>query len=374
MKKIINKYLIIALVLNFYVVSCMFFTNTVAAQNSTFVARKTSIGMSGNKWWYSSLNPFYPTYGLPNCTAYAYGRLLEINNGVKVGLPTGPAGKWYERTTTIEKTEALEPKLGAVICFESLTGGAGHVAVVEDILPNGNIICSNSAYGKPKLYFYMTEYSKANGYNDGDYKFQGFIYANLNSENYFDSGRYVSGDFNGDGKDDIATMYDYGNGKMSLLVFSSTGSSFNTWEQWYSVPSNEIYLANNVTGRMVSGDFNGDGKDDIATMYDYGKGRMSLHVFLSTGSSFSTCNTWYSAPSNEIYLAENVTGRMVAGDFNGDGKADISTMYDYGNGSMKLLNFMSRGNSFTSWKPWYGVPTGQYYVDKIMGKIIVREY
>jgi len=471
----------------------MFFTNTVAAQNSSFVKRTTSDGMYGNKWWYSSSNKFYPnpTLRLPNCTTYAYGRLLEINNGVNVGLPTGDAGEWYERTTAIEKTEALEPKLGAVICF-SKAGADGHVAVVEDILPNGDVLTSNSAYGGE--YFYMETYSKANGYNKGAYKFQGFIYANLNSENYFDSGRYVSGDFNGDGKDDIATMYDYGNGKMSLLVFSSTGSSFNTWEQWYSVPSNEIYLANNVTGRMVSGDFNGDGKDDIATMYDYGKGRMSLHVFLSTGSSFSTCNTWYSAPSNEIYLAENVTGRMVAGDFNGDGKddiatmydygegrmslhvfsstgssfstwspwysvsgneiyiaenvtgrmvagdfngdgkadistmydygkgrmslhvfsstgssfstwspwysvpgneiyiaknvtgrmvagdfngdgkADISTMYDYGNGSMKLLNFMSRGNSFTSWKPWYGVPTGQYYVDKIMGKIIVRQY
>lgn len=156
--------------------------------------------------------------------------------------------------------------------------------------------------------------------------------------------RTVSGDFDGDGKTDIATMYDYGNGGSRIHVFKSTGGSFsydnaNGW--WNSTG----YTASRVTGRMVVGDYNGDGKDDIATMYDYGNQESRMHVFLSTGSSFTydNANGWWSAKG---YDANKVTGRMVAGDFNGDGKDDVAAMYDYGNGESRIHVFKSTGKSF----------------------------
>ena len=37
--------------------------------------------MQGNPWWYSNGNIYYAYgHGLPNCTAYAYGRFAEIAN------------------------------------------------------------------------------------------------------------------------------------------------------------------------------------------------------------------------------------------------------------------------------------------------------
>lgn len=66
------------------------------------------------------------------------------------------------------------PKLGAVICWHSIRSG-GHVAIVEEIYDNGDIMTSNSAYGGST--FYNKELKKSNNYFMGSgYTFQGFIY------------------------------------------------------------------------------------------------------------------------------------------------------------------------------------------------------
>ena len=41
------------------------------------------------------------------------------------------------------------------------------------------------------------------------------------------------GDFNGDGKPDIAIAYDYGSSDMGLLVLTNTGTSFSAAQSWY---------------------------------------------------------------------------------------------------------------------------------------------
>lgn len=66
---------------------------------------------------------------------------------------------------------------GAVICFYDNNGGAGHVAIVEEIdAQTGQITCSNSAW--QSTYFFLTYITPdSNGkYNWSHYTFQGFIY------------------------------------------------------------------------------------------------------------------------------------------------------------------------------------------------------
>ncbi|WP_163865467.1 FG-GAP repeat domain-containing protein [Myxococcus eversor] len=93
--------------------------------------------------------------------------------------------------------------------------------------------------------------------------------------------------------------------------------------------SNGGYSADAVTGRMVSGDFNGDGRDDIAQLYKYGAFSSRVHVLLSTGTSFQYQGDFGWWGSNGGYSPDAVTGRMVSGDFNGDGSDDIALLYKY---------------------------------------------
>lgn len=66
---------------------------------------------------------------------------------------------------------------GAVICFYDNNGGAGHVAIVEEInSQTGEITCSNSAW--QSTFFFLTNITPDanNKYNWSHYTFQGFIY------------------------------------------------------------------------------------------------------------------------------------------------------------------------------------------------------
>ena len=145
---------------------------------SSFKPRLTSDGIEGSKYWYSNKNPFYASgYGLPNCTCYAWGRFWEISDingdGSNVPtLPTGDAGTWFENVSGYET--GTKPRLGAVICWSDNSGGAGHVAIVEEIKGNGDIVVSQSGY-ESSLFWTSTIYA-SNGYSYTGKTFQGFIY------------------------------------------------------------------------------------------------------------------------------------------------------------------------------------------------------
>lgn len=113
---------------------------------------------------------------LPNCVGYAWGRWYELLSS-RPRLCQGNAEMWYGYTCDGYKRSNF-PALGAVICWKKgIVGneadGAGHVAVVERIEANGDILTSNSAYGGSR--FYTKTYKKSDGYNFGAYVFQGFI-------------------------------------------------------------------------------------------------------------------------------------------------------------------------------------------------------
>lgn len=147
-----------------------------------FTPRLNTDGMEGSIYWYSNTNIFYASnLGLPNCTCYAWGRFWEETpEFVPSTLINGNGGEWFSQAQGIYETGQVA-KLGAIICFEDIQGGFGHVGIVEEIDAFGNITTSNSAYNS--TYFYLRNLSKSNNYQDGRFKLQGFIYnPNLNPE------------------------------------------------------------------------------------------------------------------------------------------------------------------------------------------------
>ena len=125
---------------------------------------------------------------LPNCVGYAQGRLLEIL-GAKAPnwkLPACNAEDWIETAQKNGFKTGMTPKLGAITVFRAGathngSDGAGHVAVVEEIKSNGDIVVSQSAYGGTE--FYLSTITKASGYMyNSNRPFLGFIYCGIEFE------------------------------------------------------------------------------------------------------------------------------------------------------------------------------------------------
>lgn len=151
--------------------------------------RRTEAPKKTNAYYFSDKNIFYKYgYGMPNCTAYAYGRYAElwgIYLPIIKGKARGNAEDWFDVIKANDKFKTSDkPQLGAVACWKCgkiLNGsdGAGHVAIVEEILPNGDTITSNSAYKGTEWYEQTLKASE--GYNwtssisGKKYIFQGFI-------------------------------------------------------------------------------------------------------------------------------------------------------------------------------------------------------
>lgn len=189
-------------------------------------------------------------------------------------------------------------------------------------------------------------------------------------------GRFVVGDFNADGKVDVAAMYDYGNSTSRIHVWYSNGKGFDAPSTpWKS--NKGAYAPSKVTNRFMCGDFNGDGKKDIAALYDYGSKGSAIHVWISTGSGFTSdgsTNTFWSTNGVNSYNSQMLANRIVCGDFNDDGMDDIAGMYDYGKDNTKIHCWTSDGKSFSAPETkWISFENG-YDPDKISGRFFSGDF
>jgi hypothetical protein len=118
------------------------------------------------------------------------------------------------------------------------------------------------------------------------------------------------GDFNDDGKQDLAVPYtgfdpDY-NGGVAILLGDGTGN--------FSGPT--LLSAGNDDHSVAVGDFNGDGKQDLAVTYALPINNGGVFVFLGNGDgSFSAARNFRLRTSSFF---------VEVGDFNGDSKQDLA--------------------------------------------------
>jgi hypothetical protein len=132
----------------------------------------------------------------------------------------------------------------------------------------------------------------------------GFIPTNINFGNSVQG--FAVGDFNGDGRPDVATV---GAGNFIAVALGNGDGTF----------ASPIMTQVNVVGTLLSvvaGDFNGDGKLDLAVgngLGNYGNSVNSVEVLLGNGDGTFGSQTTYATDD----------GDMTVADFNLDGIPDL---------------------------------------------------
>ena len=154
-----------------------------------------------------------------------------------------------------------------------------------------------------------------------------------------ENGKLLSGDFKGAGYDQVAALYDPNDDLgLRIVVLDPTADGKFVSSEWYLAGANHFDL-----GRMkvAAVDLNRDGKTDIAVLYNDGNLTVHIVVWLSTGTSFNYQGNqgWFRHTNFDWNRARD----FLAGTFDGTPKTGLVIPYALDNFRLKMLYLISTG-------------------------------
>jgi YD repeat-containing protein len=160
------------------------------------------------------------------------------------------------------------------------------------------------------------------------------------------------GDFNGDGKTDLLYVA-RSPGASSGIALSNNAGPYSIVQTW---PSSHLGIAwHSGTYRPVVADFNGDGKADILLQ----RQAPGDHYLLFANASGQITAINQTIPFNQGGQIWSADGhRIVAGDFNGDGKADLFLQSVSSSGLNAVFLASASGTFGSSQQTWGNLHIG----------------
>ena len=182
---------------------------------------------------------------------------------------------------------------------------------------------------------------------------------------FIDGATWLAGDFSGDGRTDLAVVFN-DQGSASIDVWLSTGSTFEP--QRWATQQGGFW----DTQKWLAGDFDGDGRADLANVFN-DENLISIDVHLSNPAGF-TQQRW-ATQQGGFWDAQ----KWVAGDFDADGRTDLANVFaDLGMTSIDVhrstgaaflfLRWDSQVTGFWDTQKWLvgHSPTGAVFPDNLI--------
>jgi hypothetical protein len=165
------------------------------------------------------------------------------------------------------------------------------------------------------------------------------------------------GDFNGDGRNDMAVANNSSNTVSVLLNTAVPGTTTPSFS------SKTDFTTGSMPQSVSIGDFNGDGRNDMAVANE---GSNTVSVMLNTTAPGATTPSFSAKVDFE---AGNASTSVSIGDFNGDGRNDLAVANYYSNTVSVFVNTTSPGAATPSFSARVDSATGNNPISLSIGDI-----
>ncbi|TDD62850.1 hypothetical protein E1263_02240 [Kribbella antibiotica] len=156
----------------------------------------------------------------------------------------------------------------------------------------------------------------------------------------------VRNDSNGDGRADLNAIFDQGFGRTAIWSMPSAGANFHTGVmEWDTSEGGSFALTRT---RAVQGDWNKDGRADMALLREGAGRQIWLYKLISEGNRYDAMDASWTSGANGWPLS---TARVISGDVDGDKASDIVVQNATLNGGFEVLVFRAATN-FTAPVKW----------------------
>ena len=147
----------------------------------------------------------------------------------------------------------------------------------------------------------------------------------------------------------MAALYSHPDGSYEPYTFNANADG--TFPAPYKATTHPLAVPGPANMKYATGDYNGDGTGDVAILYGYDDGSLRLFTALAKPTAPSRPRPLLVPTCRQLVVQPDL---LQSGDFNGDGRDDLAAWYDYTDGHDTLFTFTATpqggfNEPFASW-------------------------